>query len=395
MERKIIYTTIFFLMAVFGYSQPISMISGTITDQTTKEPIAYANIGIEGTYTGGASDMSGNFEFKVPAGNTGTFILASAVGYQGIRIPLSELKDGQLHLEMVPTSYDIGVIDVSAQSLVLYRTIRNAIDAIGKNYLKGPFSEKAYYKSETTVNGEPPRVNEAIVEISDSKGYQRESAFQAQKHRNYKFLGVRRNFEIKDLADGMNLMDDLLGFDIIRSQGNILDESFLTGYDLSLDKVTQFEGDSAWVINYRLKEPDLSRTGDFYVTSYEGKIYIAKSNYAILKNETWVKASDVSRLGRNFANTGERKWIPVSIGYEFSSVYRKVRNGYNLTYLKCNRHNVWKDNVSGEQRSEVTTNHLIPTEVNITGPSLLTGRTYFTDMPYDAGFWDGFSLIVD
>lgn len=395
MERKIIFTTLFFLVVVCGNSQPLSMISGTITDQTTKEPIAYANIGIEGTYTGGASDMSGNFEFKVPTGNTGTYILASAVGYQGLRISISELKDGHLILEMVPTSYDIGVIDVSAQSLVLYRTIRNAIDAIGKNYMKGPLSEKTYYKSETTVNSEAPRINEAIVEISDSKGYQRESAFQVQKHRNYKFLGSRRNYKINGLAEGMNHMDDLLGFDIIRLHGNILDESFLTGYDLSLDKVTHFEGDSAWVINYRLKEPDLSRTGDYYVVSYEGKIYIAKSNYAILKNETWVKASNVSRLGRNFANTGERNWIPVSIGYEFSSIYRKSGNGYNLTYLKCNRHNVWKDNLSGEQRSEITKSLLIPTEINITNPTLLTERTYFTDMPYDAGFWDGYSLIAD
>lgn len=395
MQRTIAFITFFFFFAFFGFSQPLSVISGTIKDQSTKEPIPYANIGIEGTYTGAASDINGNFEFNVPATNTGTFIMASAVGYQGFRIAISELVKGRLQLEMVPTAYDIGVVNINAQSLVLFRILKNAIGAIGRNYLKGPFSQKAYYKSETVVNGEPSRVNEAILEITDLTGYQRESAIDAQKHMNYRFLGVRRNFEIKSLADGLNQVDDLLGFDIVRSGRNILDESFLAGYDLSLDKVAQFEGDSVWVINYRLKGPDLSRTGDYYASAYEGKIYISKSNYAVLKNETWVKASDFSMLGRTFASTSERKRIPVSIGYEFSTTYRKSKDGYKLVYLKCNRHNVWKDNTSGEPKSETFTNYLIPTEINTVNPTMIPERAYFTDLPYEPGFWAGFSLNLD
>jgi len=395
MERTIAFIAVFFFFAFPGISQPLTAISGTIKDQTTKEPIPYANIGIEGTYTGAASDINGNFEFKVPETNTGTFVMASAVGYQGVRIAISDLVKGRLQLEMVPTAYDIGVVNINAQSLVLFRILKSAIGAIGQNYLKGPFSTKTYYKSETAVYNEPSRVTEAIIEISDLKGYRRESALEAQKHVNYRFLGVRRNFEVGRLADGMNQLDELLGFDIVRMRGNILDESFLTGYDLSLDQVGQFEGDSVWVINYRLKTPDLARTGDYYANAYEGKIFIAKSNYAVLKNETWVKASDFSTLGRSFANTSGQKWNPVSIGYEFSTTYRKGKEGYRMVYLRCKRHNVWKDKTNGDLKTESFTNYLVPTEVNTVTPNSYSTRTYFDDAQYDAGIWNGFSLIVD
>jgi len=395
MKKVISIMAGFFFLMVTGFTQTLSVISGTISNQTTKEFIPYANIGIEGTYTGAASDSAGNFEFKVPESNIGTYIMASAVGYQGFRIAMSELKNERLQIEMVPTDYNIGVVNINAQSLVLFRILKNSIGFIERNYLKGPFSEKAYYKTEIAVNSEPSRVQEAIVEISDLKGYVRESPLQAQLHRNYSILGVRRNFEIKGLADGMNQMDDLLGFDIVRSVGNVLDLDFLNSFDLSLDRVTQFEGDSVWVINYRLKEPDLSRTGDYYATAYEGKIYIAKSDYAILKNETWVKASDYSSLGRAFANTSQREWIPLSIAYDFSTTYRKGKDGYKLVYMKSNRHNSWKDKTDGGQKSENITNYLVPTEVNKVSPMLYNSRIYFTDMAQDQKIWDGFNLSVD
>ncbi len=394
MERTITFTIFFFLLVVFGFSQPLSLISGTIIDQTTKEPIPYANIGIEGTYTGGASDIAGNFEFKVPSTNTGTFILASAVGYKGIRIPINEIKNGKLQLEMIPVAYDLAVVSVNAQSLVLYRIIKSAIEAIGKNYVKGPFSEKAYYKSEVAVNKDSILKDEAIVEISDMKGYIRESDYQSYIHINYRFLGVRRNFGIKSLADGMNLMDDLLSIDIVRSGGNILDENFLKNYDLSQDQSIQFEGDSVWVINYLLKEPDLSRTGDYYVISYRGKIFISKTNYAVLKNETFVKTSYYSTFGRSFAKTTEPKWIPSSIDYEFSTIYRKEKNVYKMSYLKYIRHSILKNATSGEIKSLTFTNHLIPTELNILNPLMFKGRTYYTELAFDKSFWNGFNLIV-
>lgn len=394
MRRTILLLTGIFLM-VTGFSQTERVIRGTIINQTTKEAIPYANIGIEGTYTGAASDSAGNFDFKVPGSVMGTYLVASAVGYQTYRLAMSEMGNGPLHIEMVPTDYNIGTVNINAQSLVLFRILRSAVAAIERNYIKGPFSEKAFYRNETIRDNEPLRLQEAIVEISDVKGYVRESSYRRHQHLNYNFLGFRRNFEIKGLADGMTQLDEVLSYDIVRSAGSVLDTEFLSGYDLSLDRESQFEGDSVWVINYRSKEPDLSRTGDYYATAFEGKIYISKSDYAIRKNETWVKASDYSDLGRAFVNTSRKGLKPVSVVYDFSTTYRKGASGYKLVYLKSNRHHVWKDETTGGQTSETITNYLVPAEVNTTGPVLYNSRTYFTDKDYDKNVWEGFNLVVN
>ncbi len=395
MPKTITIAIFLFLSVGFGFAQPLNKIKGTVTDQSTKEPISYAGISIEGTFTGAPSDLSGNFEFEVPPTNTGTYLIVSAVGYQTIRIAISEVFKDQFKVEMIPTSYEIGTVDVIAGSVEMQRILKNVISHIDSNYIKGAFGQKIYFKGEASINKDPKRIDEAIVEYGDSKGYQRESVLNAFQHRNYNFLGIRRNFEVKNLADGMNPIDDLLNLDIVRVKGNILDISYLSNYDLKLDRQGQFEGDSVWVINYRLRKPDLSKTGDFYATSYQGKLTVSKSNYAVLKNETLVKASDFNTLGRAFANAGVQRLIPVSIGYEFSTIYRKGKTGYNLAYLKCNRHHTWKNKTSGETKLESFVNYLVPLELNTSNPTLVKGRTYYSEMAYDKSFWEGFDLKVE
>jgi hypothetical protein len=395
MPKTITIAIILFLSVGFGSAQPLNKIKGTVTDQSTKEPISYAGISIEGTFTGAPSDLSGNFEFEVPPTNTGTYLVVSAVGYQTVRIAISEIFKELFKVEMIPTSYEIGNVDVIAGSVEMQRILKNVIAHIDSNYMQGAFNQKLYFKGNAAINKDPRRVDEAIIDYSDSRGYQRESVLDAYQHRNYNFLGIRRNFDVKNLADGMNPIDDLLNLDIVRVKGNILDISYLSNYDLKLDRQGQFEGDSVWVINYRLRKPDLSKTGDFYATSYQGKLTISKSNYAVLKNETLVKASDFNTLGRAFAVAGDRKIVPTSIGYEFSTIYRKAKTGYNLAYLKYNRYHFWKNKTTGEEKTESFVNYLVPLDLNKTDPTPLKGRTYYSEMAFDKKFWDGFELKVE
>ena len=395
MAKSIFAIILLFLSVTWCSAQSVTRIKGIVTDQSTKEPVGYAGINIEGTFTGTASDPAGNFEFDVPHSNTGTYLIVSAVGYQTVRIAISEIYKELFKVELIPASYEIGNVDVIAESAELKRILKEAIENIGTNYCRLPFSRKIFYKNDLIVNKQAIVSDEALLDFSDSRGYYRESVLEAFNHRNYAITGVRRNHEVKHLSDGMNHLDEMVNLDIARTKGNILDINYLSNYDLKLDRTGKFEGDSVWVINYRLRKPNFSQTGDFYVKSYQGKIYISKTNYTILKNETVVKASNYSRQGRGFINAEEKSLIPVSIGYEFSTIYRKDKSGYNLAYLKCNRNNTWKDKTSGETKNELITSVLIPMDLNTNNPTFIKGRTYFSDMAFDKAVWDGFDLKVE
>jgi hypothetical protein len=397
MKRLLIITIL--ILSVFSLTnaqtKTISHINGTVIDKSTGKPIEYANIGIEGTYIGAASNMEGEFHFNIPPSQKGGSIYASAVGYKTVQLRISELpKTDIIIIEMHPQSYGIEEVGISAQSLVLYKIIREALDKININYINIPFSQQAYYKSQITINDTTKKVREATIEIYDATGYIRENKEQEYSNRKYRFLEVRENFNTISLSDGMHQMDELLKYDIVRSSGNVLDKDFLRFYDLSLEQITEYEGDSVWVINYSLENPDFSKTGDYYTTSYQGKLYINKSDYAVVKNETWVTASNYSHHGRSIAAVEGREWKPISIDYKFIVTYRKKNSIYNLAFIKSERKNRWE---SPDKKDKVISyeNFLIPIETETVSPTRIKSREYLVNKPYNKEFWKTFNTMVD
>ena len=386
----------FFLPGIlFAQENNMQTIKGIVIDNATGKPVQYANIGIEGTFLGSASNASGQFEFKVPESEDNGYLYASAVGYQTVKKAVTAINSGEsIVLRMDPQSYKIEDVDISAQSLVLYRILREASQRIPDNYLRGPFSAQAYYRNDITQNGNLIHRREAAVEISDRKGYVHETPSMEQKDINYRFMEVKTNFPVSSLASGMTQMDELLSYDIVRNSSGILNEKFLRDYDLSLDQMTEFNGDSIWVINYTLNHPDISHTGDFYVKAYQGKIYISKTNYAVVKNETWVTASNYSRQGRSFAIAGKSNLKPVEIHYSFATTYRKNGNRYTLGFTKATRQNEWLNTTSGNKETIEYQTYLLPSVINTTQPKLRSEREYFVNKPYNKTFWDSFNAMV-
>ena len=142
-------------------------------------------------------------------------------------------------IKLTPKNYSIAEVEVTAQSLVLKKRIKTAIEKIPENYLQTPFNYDVYYRSEKFENKKLNLLREAAIRIYDDKGYQRTDAYQVFKERGYKFLQVRKNFETSSLADGSTYLDELLEMDIVRGRGNILNDNHLDFYDLNLEQITE------------------------------------------------------------------------------------------------------------------------------------------------------------
>lgn len=395
MVRNFILSFALLFIAFQSYSQQSRVIRGSVTDKKSGEPVAYANIGIEGTYYGAASNVEGFFEFKIPADLTSGLLFASAVGYQGFRIDLQNLAQESLKIEIEPTAYDIGVIDVSANSLVLFKAIKDAIDALDRNYPQKALAMTAYYKNEHTADNQPPRVDEAIVEISDATGYQRENPAKEQLNRNYRIRESRRNFKIQSLSDGTNRLDNLLNCDIVRTRRNILDKAFLKEYDLSSDVTTSYEGIPVWVINYSLNNPSFDRTGIYHVQSYKGKLYISKNDHAILKNELWIRSVDPSTQGWTIASPPETTAAKATAEHEITTTYKKINGKYLPAYIKSVSRTLLRDPLTGTDKTTENESYLIPTNTNTTNPELLKSRDYYSEKPFNKSFWDSFNIAIE
>lgn len=375
----------------------IIRIVGKLINKHNQEPIPFANVGVIGSYIGAASNLDGIFEFKIPGKYSEKIIQASAVGFSTFNAKVADCVDiDTLFVELIPKNYNIGEVEVMAESLVLQKRIKMAMERIPENYIQTPFNYDVYYRSEKFENNDLSRLREAAVRIYDDKGYQRADAYQVFKERGYKFLQVRKNFEPASLADGSTYLDELLEMDVVRSRGNVLNGNHIGFYDLKLDQITEYENDSIWVISYKSKRPILSNTGDYYAKSYSGKIYIKIKDYAVIKNETHVVASNYSQQGRSFyVNENRQKWKPLKIEYDFSVTYKQHSGRYYLSYVNYKRHHELQEKTSETQKVLDINTEMLITKINTEDPEAIEKRSYYENMPYNKKFWESYNIIFD
>lgn len=369
------------MIPVCVLSQP-KILKGRIVDATTQEGVAYTNIGVEGTFYGTASDAEGFFDLKVPEEFFAGKLFVSAVGYQNITLLLTDLFEKEfVRIPLAEQTYSIEGVDVEAQSRVLFRIIRTAARKVPENYHAGPIGLKFYYQEEKQMNDSSLLNREAVVELYDKNGYRVPSVTDAYQSRHYQFTQVKKNFNSVSFPSGQTGFDELLEMDLVRLSNTILNEELLNDYDLNLEGISTYEGDSVWIISYKASKPDLAHSGDYYATRMDGKIYILMNSYAIIRNECVIEAKRNNRQNRSlFTNNNEQQHVR----YHFTSTYSNQDGKYMVNYLDCDKTYI---NPQGEQIAYIRKASALELQRQ---PTELTGRDYFEDTPYVENFWQNF-----
>ena len=274
------------------------VLTGTVVDSQTNEPVAFANLGLLGTVAGVASDMDGNFELRIPDKYAIHVVRVSAVGYASVEYKAYELRDKPgMVIKLRPVSYGIGEVDVYGQLLVYKKMLSNVVSHIHDNYISKPYNYEGYFKY-VTDGPEGEKTKEATVTVYDAKGYDRTDPETTFKEVNYKFNEVRRSTPQISVFDGLTCLDDILTADVVRNTRNVLDIVNSRDYKLKSKGRMLYEGDSVQVISYTLEKPSLSTTGTSSVTAYSGEIYINLRDFAVLKNVVNISSRDFNSLGR-------------------------------------------------------------------------------------------------
>ncbi|MGQ8337148.1 carboxypeptidase-like regulatory domain-containing protein [Sunxiuqinia sp. A32] len=370
------------LLTSFSVSAQTKLLKGRIVDSTSQDGIAYTNIGVEGTFYGTASDAEGFFELKIPDEFLSEMLYISAVGYKNETILLTELlkKDFNL-IRLQAQSYDIENVDILAQSRVLFRVIKTAAERIPENYLAGPISSKIYYSESKQVTGGDAKNREAVVELYDENGYKNPTIVDAFSSRNFKMSQSKRNFDAYSFDTGSTGFDELLEMDIVRSANTLLNTKLINDYDLQLEGVSSFEGDSVWIISYKTDKLDLAHTGDYYTDKMTGKIYISKTDHAILRNECVIESSKNNAQNRSLYTKGNSE---TNVKYHFTSTYKKQNGKYALAYLDCNKTYLDSEN---KEVASIRKASILELSQKV---SSIKGKDYFEDESYVESFWNSF-----
>ncbi len=135
------------------YAQESGTIFGKVVDSATGEELIGANIFLEGTTIGAATDIEGNFKIgTVPAGTY--TLIASMIGYSKFTVTDLEIKPGEqkkLDLSLVSEAYQTEEVVITARMILdndaaLLKNRQKSItvsDAIGSDMIKQSGSDNA------------------------------------------------------------------------------------------------------------------------------------------------------------------------------------------------------------------------------------------------------------
>ncbi len=121
------------------HSGTTGKIAGAIKDKLTGEPLPGANIQIQGTYMGAASDLSGNyFMLSIPPGNY--TVVATMMGYEPVAIQKVSIRVDQttrLEIEMTQEVMDLGEsVVIVAERPQIQKDLTTSIEVLGLEDMK-------------------------------------------------------------------------------------------------------------------------------------------------------------------------------------------------------------------------------------------------------------------
>jgi len=318
-----------FLLILFNSIQAQSFIvSGTILNAENNTPVEFANIGVENTYIGTATDINGLFQLTLTQALNDKTIRISAVGFETKTYKISEFQsNSELVIKLTPVNYGLSEVNVEAESKIGYGIIKTSANLITDNYLQKPYTYKCYIKSIKIENNSEINTESFFV-LSDNQGYTTKSFTDAYKNRNYKIIENKSSDTINSFIKGLTFIDHLIDLDLVRNAGNILSENTVNDYSVIVKNKENLNGNEVWVIEYSTTNPNINNCGDPEAINVKGVLWISSNDNAILKNKCSVIRKGEFIHGNSFYNSKDITEDEIEYSYETS--YKKNKGAYVL-----------------------------------------------------------------
>lgn len=372
-------------------------VPGRVVDAKTGKPIAYASVSILNTPVGSVTNIKGDFDVKIPFGLSEAMLQVSSIGYETVRLNILEVIIDSAHVTIAlkPKGFITETVGISdkAGDLNATKIMRKAIARLDNNFMRSPFSMSIFYRGWRRDNSGTSYLLEAALDFFDTKGNKRSDQRALMRERNYRINQIRRGgFEDWQGRVGEYLVD-MSRQDVVRSKNNILSTRRLRYYDLQIESVTEFDAKDVFVISYKCTKPSFYTTGEQYVDSYSGKMYItARPEFAVIRNET-----NVGYVVQATSSFGRQRNVQITRNLSFTTHYRHNGEFYFLNYARQSLDVAY---VSGSTRladEKVVAEQLV-TSIETQNPKEFKGRMddiSTSKAVYNKEFWENYTVMLD
>ncbi len=351
-----------FLFFSTGLSaQSTIVLTGKIVDKITKEPIAYAHIGIPEQGIGTTSGHDGKFKFKVPRRYANSNMMVSFMGYKTFKQPINTVTV-PARIELSRAQNELPEILVTDGDWAL-NIIREAVKAIPKNYPKQSTRHLAFYReSRTDKDSQYIYLAEGVLNIY-KKSYKskKEGQVSLVEGRRINLLNPLDTIISRGLNSGHMAAHR---FDFVYNREDFLQERYFPCYKYWLESMTTYNGKSVYVIAFDKDEDaplvttkkgfgkekatfengfNIFRIGPKKKRSLHarmrGKLYIEKETFAIIRGDFEITKEGLKKYddyplyaGSWKANSYKVNYRQIGDRWYFSDAFRKGHYGSGGIY---------------------------------------------------------------
>ncbi|ELR68571.1 hypothetical protein C900_00239 [Fulvivirga imtechensis AK7] len=358
---------------------------GLILNAEDKTPVPFVNIGINNTPYGSSSNEKGEFEITLPKAFLEDSITFSAIGYkQKTLLVKAFLEKSEKHIFLDPELLVLKEVLITGEappsvSYIIKKASSDKKDNYGIPYCQELFYRSTAYDSSDNIESKL----EAVIDFGATQGHRLYN--EKQFNRNHVAV-IKQIRNVNGLSNDHVALPYLYSMDITTHQDGPLDKRNNKSYHFSLDDISSFEGDTVWVVSFRLEDKNLStyNDNDPYLTHFSGKLFINKKDYGIIKYE----GSMERKLPRSVQHSNDSSVL----NFRVSTVYQKFNGLYYIKYGKIERKIENWPMRNGKKKVEImTTSFCEGNQI----PNAKEIHKINEEIPYNPEFWRNYNILPD
>ena len=307
---------------------------GEVVDASTKKPLVFATLALDGTNISTITNTEGEFLLKIPSDKATGMLTVSFLGYKNKSLALSELRPNKNRITLEVSVTQLLEVNINAPKDAR-ALVKETLAKKGANYFDDPTLMTAFYRETIKKRRKNVSLSEAVVNIYKTpyNSLRRDAVelYKARKSTDYSKLDT---VALKLQGGPFNA----LYVDIMKYPEYIFAEDLIEYYNFSFARSTRINDKLIYVINFE-QRPGVN---DPY---YKGELFIDVENKILTSAIYTLNITNKDKAARLFVRRKPAKvdvW-PTEVAYrvDYREKGGKWYYGYSnvLMEFKVN----WKD----------------------------------------------------
>lgn len=331
---------------------------GEVFDESSKKPLVFATLSVEGTNISTITNTEGDFLLKIPEDITDGIVVVSFLGYKSKNIPLSELKPNKNKISLTVSVTELSEVDINAPKDAA-ALVRETLARKGDNYFDDPTLMTAFYRETIKKRRKNVSLSEAVVNIYKSPySSVRKDAVELYKARKSTDYSKLDTVALKLQGGPFNT----LYVDIMKYPEYIFSDGSISDYKFTFSRSTRINDKLIYVIKF-----DQLETIDQPL--YEGELFIDVENKTLTSAIYTLNITDREKAARLFVRRKPAKvdvW-PTEVAYRVDYREKGGRWYYGYSNVLLEFKVDWEDKLFNSVYSMTAEMAVTDWEKNVTG----------------------------